>query len=138
MSYALLIPATPWPRDFTLQPCPGVTLEPCSNRASLRALADVEVPVGAVSDLRVLEESGRWLRLGWTGVPGATEYKVVVRNSQGERGRVSLWQGEQGRVQAAPSAPAGRRVLSACGCAPGRWHGEDEAHPRQPDGAGAG
>ncbi|XP_065543694.1 collagen alpha-1(VII) chain [Lathamus discolor] len=43
---------------------------------------DVEVPVGAVSDLRVLEESGRWLRLGWTGVPGATEYKVVVRNSQ--------------------------------------------------------
>ncbi|NWV63250.1 CO7A1 protein, partial [Malurus elegans] len=42
----------------------------------------VEAPVGAVSDLRLVEESGRWVRLSWTGVPGATEYKVVVRNNQ--------------------------------------------------------
>ncbi|XP_009076240.1 PREDICTED: collagen alpha-1(VII) chain, partial [Acanthisitta chloris] len=42
----------------------------------------VEVPVGAVSDLRLVEESGRWVRLSWTAVPGATEYKVVVRNNQ--------------------------------------------------------
>ncbi|RLV99448.1 hypothetical protein DV515_00009730 [Chloebia gouldiae] len=42
----------------------------------------VEAPVGAVSDLRLVEESGRWVRLSWTGVLGATEYKVVVRNNQ--------------------------------------------------------
>ncbi|KAK2534726.1 Col7a1 [Columba livia] len=49
----------------------------------------VEVPVGPVSDLRLTEESGRRVRLGWTGVPGATEYKVVVRNTQGlEQSRV--------------------------------------------------
>ncbi|KAM4654580.1 collagen alpha-1(VII) chain [Amazona ochrocephala] len=75
-------PVTTFQTGPALEPCPGVMLGPCSSRASPRALAEVEVPVGAVSDLRVLEESGRWLRLGWTGVPGATEYKVVVSNSQ--------------------------------------------------------
>lgn len=40
--------------------------------------------MGTVSNLRLIEESGRQVRLGWTGVPGATEYKVVVRNNQGE------------------------------------------------------
>ncbi|NXG56027.1 CO7A1 protein, partial [Hemiprocne comata] len=44
----------------------------------------VDVPVGTVSDLRLVEESGRRVRLAWTGVLGATEYKVVVRNNQGE------------------------------------------------------
>ncbi|KAL2299817.1 hypothetical protein Nmel_012667 [Mimus melanotis] len=42
----------------------------------------MEAPLGAVSDLRLVEESGRRVRLSWTGVPGATEYKVVVRNNQ--------------------------------------------------------
>ena len=55
-----------------------------SSCASPCPLAGVEAPVGAVSDLQLVEESGRWVRLGWTGVPGATEYKVVVRDSQGE------------------------------------------------------
>ncbi|KAI1234455.1 Collagen alpha-1(VII) chain, partial [Lamprotornis superbus] len=41
-----------------------------------------EAPLGAVSDLRLIEESGRRVRLSWTSVPGATEYKVVVRNNQ--------------------------------------------------------
>lgn len=40
--------------------------------------------MGAVTDLRLLEDMGRRVRLGWTGVPGATEYKVTVRNAQGE------------------------------------------------------
>lgn len=40
--------------------------------------------MGAVTDLRLLEDSGRRVRLGWTGVPSATEYKVTVRNTQGE------------------------------------------------------
>lgn len=40
--------------------------------------------MGTVSDLRLIEDLGRRVRLGWTGVPGATEYKVTVRNTQGE------------------------------------------------------
>lgn len=98
-------------------------------------LTGVEAPVGAVSDLRLVEESGRRVRLSWTGVPGATEYKVVVRNNQGEsvgRGTGGTWGiltswghlGDPDTEQ--PHCPA-----------PGRWHGEDKAHPRQPDGAGA-
>ena len=55
-----------------------------SSCASPCPLAGVEGPVGAVSDLRLVEEAGRRMRLGWTGVLGATEYKVVVRNNQGE------------------------------------------------------
>lgn len=50
--------------------------------------------MGTVSDLRLVEEAGRRVRLSWTGVPGATEYKVVVRNNQGEsvgRGAGSTW-----------------------------------------------
>ncbi|KYO29739.1 collagen alpha-1(VII) chain isoform B [Alligator mississippiensis] len=38
--------------------------------------------VGSVSNLRILETVGRRVRLAWLGVPGATEYKIVVRNSQ--------------------------------------------------------
>ncbi|XP_025931268.1 collagen alpha-1(VII) chain [Apteryx rowi] len=41
-----------------------------------------EPPLGTVSDLRLIEDGGRRVRLGWTGVPGATEYKVTVRNMQ--------------------------------------------------------
>lgn len=55
-----------------------------SSRASLHPLAGVEVPVGTVSNLRLVEEVGKRVRLSWAGVPGATEYKVVVRNTQGE------------------------------------------------------
>lgn len=55
-------------------------LRPCLTHP----FAGVEVPVGAVLDLRLVEEAGRRVRLGWTSVPGATEYKVVVRNNQGE------------------------------------------------------
>lgn len=65
-----------------------------SDRVSPCPFAGVEVPVGPVLDLRLTEEAGRRVRLGWTGVPGATEYKVVVRNTQGEaagRGVGGTW-----------------------------------------------
>lgn len=56
------------------------------------SLTGVEAPVAAVSDLRLVEESGRRPRLSWTSVPGATEYKVIVRNNQGEScGQVLGW-----------------------------------------------
>lgn len=90
-------------------------------------LTGVEAPVGAVSDLRLVEESGRRVRLSWTAVPGATEYKVVLRNSQGECG--------QGRGGTCGILTADTEPLHCP--PPGRRHGEDEAHPRQPDGAGA-
>uniref|UniRef100_A0A8C0GBP7 Collagen alpha-1(VII) chain n=1 Tax=Chelonoidis abingdonii TaxID=106734 RepID=A0A8C0GBP7_CHEAB len=44
----------------------------------------VEPPVGSISDLRVVDTMGKRIRLAWTGVPGATEYKIVLRNSQGD------------------------------------------------------
>lgn len=63
--------------------------------------------VGSVSNLRILETVGRRVRLAWLGVPGATEYKIVVRNSQGES--ASQEQGELelpvGPELAPPSAP---------------------------------
>ncbi|NXY20585.1 CO7A1 protein, partial [Atrichornis clamosus] len=59
----------------------------------------VEAPVGAVSDLRLVEESGRWVRLSWTGVPGATEYKVVVRNNQDGTERTRRIPGSQTRLE---------------------------------------
>lgn len=57
-------------------------------------LTGVEASVAAVSDLQLVEESGRRVRLSWTGIPGTTEYKVVVRNNQGEsvgRGTGGTW-----------------------------------------------
>ncbi|XP_038627650.1 collagen alpha-1(VII) chain [Tachyglossus aculeatus] len=42
----------------------------------------LEPEVGRVSNLRVAETSGRRILVAWGGVPGATEYKVVIRNSQ--------------------------------------------------------
>uniref|UniRef100_A0A8C3RII3 Collagen alpha-1(VII) chain n=1 Tax=Chelydra serpentina TaxID=8475 RepID=A0A8C3RII3_CHESE len=44
----------------------------------------VEPPVGSISDLRVIDTVGKRIRLAWTAVPGATEYKIVLRSSQGE------------------------------------------------------
>ena len=88
---ALLSPGTPLTvRPPALWSRPGVRMGATpsglhgSGRASPRPFTGVEAPVGAVSDLRLIEEAGRRVRLGWTGVPGATEYKVVVRNTQGE------------------------------------------------------
>uniref|UniRef100_K7G4Y9 Collagen alpha-1(VII) chain n=1 Tax=Pelodiscus sinensis TaxID=13735 RepID=K7G4Y9_PELSI len=42
----------------------------------------VEPQVGSISDLRVVGTVGKRLRLAWGGVPGATEYKIVLRSSQ--------------------------------------------------------
>lgn len=39
-------------------------------------------PVGKVSELRVLETLGSTVRLGWTGVVGATLYRIIITNSE--------------------------------------------------------
>ncbi|KAJ3602327.1 hypothetical protein NHX12_030086 [Muraenolepis orangiensis] len=41
----------------------------------------VDQPVGRVSNLRVVEYLGSTMRLGWTGVAGATQYRFLIVNS---------------------------------------------------------
>ncbi|XP_062825428.1 collagen alpha-1(VII) chain [Anolis carolinensis] len=51
--------------------------------------------VGSVSDLRILETSGNRVQLAWTGVPGATGYKIVLRNTQDGTEKVRRIPGSQ-------------------------------------------
>ncbi|KAL0978337.1 hypothetical protein UPYG_G00169230 [Umbra pygmaea] len=47
-------------------------------------LSTVEQPVGRVSNLRVVEYLGSTVRLGWTGVAGATEYRILLINTEAQ------------------------------------------------------
>ncbi|KAJ8265290.1 hypothetical protein COCON_G00143890 [Conger conger] len=38
--------------------------------------------VGRISNLRVVESLGNIVRLGWTGVAGATQYRIVILNTE--------------------------------------------------------
>ncbi|XP_062977415.1 collagen alpha-1(VII) chain [Elgaria multicarinata webbii] len=51
--------------------------------------------VGSISDLRILETLGNRVRLAWTGLPGATGYKIVLRNTQDGTERVRHIPGSQ-------------------------------------------
>ncbi|KAG8524017.1 Collagen alpha-1(VII) chain [Galemys pyrenaicus] len=42
-----------------------------------------ELPVGTVTDLEATELPGQRVRVSWSPVPGATEYRVTVRSTQG-------------------------------------------------------
>ena len=46
-------------------------------------LPSVEQLVGKVSELRVVETLGSTVRLGWTGVAGATQYRILIINPEG-------------------------------------------------------
>lgn len=39
--------------------------------------------MGRVSNLRVVESLGSTVRLGWTGVAGATQYRIIILNTEG-------------------------------------------------------
>ncbi|KAJ8257173.1 hypothetical protein GJAV_G00182690 [Gymnothorax javanicus] len=39
-------------------------------------------PVGRISNLRVVESLGNIVRLGWTGVAGATQYRIIIFNTE--------------------------------------------------------
>ncbi|KAM9408211.1 uncharacterized protein col7a1 [Pholidichthys leucotaenia] len=41
-----------------------------------------EQPVGQVSNLRVVESLGSTVRIGWTGVVGATQYRVIILRAE--------------------------------------------------------
>lgn len=43
-----------------------------------------ELPVGPVMDLQATELPGQRVRVSWSPVPGATEYRFAVRSTQGE------------------------------------------------------
>ncbi|XP_021542616.1 collagen alpha-1(VII) chain [Neomonachus schauinslandi] len=42
-----------------------------------------ELPVGPVTDLQATELPGQRVRVSWSPVPGATEYRITVRSTQG-------------------------------------------------------
>lgn len=44
--------------------------------------------MGRVSNLRVVESLGSTVRLGWTGVAGATQYRIIILNTEG---RHAVW-----------------------------------------------
>ncbi|KAJ8408998.1 hypothetical protein AAFF_G00240190 [Aldrovandia affinis] len=39
-------------------------------------------PVGSITNLRVVESLGNTVRVGWTGVAGATQYHIVILNTE--------------------------------------------------------
>lgn len=48
--------------------------------------------MGRVSNLRVVESLGSIVRLGWTGVAGATQYRIIILNTEGFTVRPNLIQ----------------------------------------------
>ncbi|XP_068598196.1 collagen alpha-1(VII) chain [Brachionichthys hirsutus] len=55
----------------------------------------VEQTVGRVSDLRVVESLGSIVRLGWTGVAGATQYRILILNSDAGSEEIQTIPGNQ-------------------------------------------
>ncbi|KAM6927203.1 uncharacterized protein col7a1 [Xenentodon cancila] len=54
-----------------------------------------EQPVGRVSNLRVVESLGSTVRLGWTGVAGATQYRIIVLNTEVGKEEIRIIPGNQ-------------------------------------------
>ncbi|KAG7493506.1 collagen alpha-1(VII) chain [Solea senegalensis] len=54
-----------------------------------------EQPVGRVSNLRVVEALGSTARLGWTGVAGATRYRIVILNTEAGTEEIQTVNGSQ-------------------------------------------
>ncbi|XP_059186339.1 collagen alpha-1(VII) chain [Centropristis striata] len=54
-----------------------------------------EQPVGRVSNLRVVESLGSTARLGWTGVAGATQYRIIILNTEGGTEEIRVIPGNQ-------------------------------------------
>lgn len=49
-----------------------------------RGLSLVEQSVGRVTNLRVVDSLGNIIQIGWTGVSGATQYNINIRNTECE------------------------------------------------------
>jgi len=58
---------------------------PCLSCNMLtRELSLVEQSVGRVTNLRVVDSIGNIIRIGWTGVAGATQYNIIILNTECE------------------------------------------------------
>uniref|UniRef100_A0A8C8EQ70 Collagen, type VII, alpha 1 n=1 Tax=Oncorhynchus tshawytscha TaxID=74940 RepID=A0A8C8EQ70_ONCTS len=51
--------------------------------------------VGSVSNLRVVESLGSTVRLGWTGVAGATQYRILMVNTEAQTEEIRSVPGSQ-------------------------------------------
>ncbi|KAM9813472.1 uncharacterized protein col7a1 [Neosynchiropus ocellatus] len=51
--------------------------------------------IGSVSNLRVVETLGSTVRLGWTGVAGATQYRITIMNREASTEQVQVTTGNQ-------------------------------------------
>ncbi|KAK5612077.1 hypothetical protein CRENBAI_000744 [Crenichthys baileyi] len=54
-----------------------------------------EQPIGSVSNLRVVESLGSTVRIGWTGVAGATQYRIVILNTEDGTEAIQIIPGNQ-------------------------------------------
>ncbi|XP_056606993.1 LOW QUALITY PROTEIN: collagen alpha-1(VII) chain [Triplophysa dalaica] len=61
------------------------TLYDGREEATFFSTKPTEQSVGRVTNLRVVETLGNIVRLGWTGVSGATQYDIVILNTQSNK-----------------------------------------------------
>ncbi|XP_077132643.1 collagen alpha-1(VII) chain isoform X1 [Ranitomeya variabilis] len=54
--------------------------------------------IGTITDLKVIEVTGKRVRLSWNGIAGATEYKVVIRNADGSFERTRNFPGNRNTI----------------------------------------
>lgn len=50
----------------------------------MHGLCLAEQAVGRVTNLRVVDTLGNIIRVGWTGVAGATQYNIIILNTECE------------------------------------------------------
>ncbi|XP_042615137.1 collagen alpha-1(VII) chain-like [Cyprinus carpio] len=58
------------------------TLYDGREEATFFSTKSTEQPVGPVTNLRVVDSLGNIIRLGWTGVAGATQYNIIILNTE--------------------------------------------------------
>ncbi|XP_056384102.1 collagen alpha-1(VII) chain [Hyla sarda] len=54
--------------------------------------------IGTITNLKLIEATGKRIRLSWNGLVGATEYKVVIRNADGSFERTRNVPGNQNTI----------------------------------------
>ncbi|MEE6502220.1 hypothetical protein FKM82_004446, partial [Ascaphus truei] len=61
--------------------------------------SETEPPIGTITNLRVVETAGSRVRFSWTGIQGASEYKIVIRSADGTIERIKRVPGNQNTVE---------------------------------------
>ncbi|XP_078518525.1 collagen alpha-1(VII) chain [Lissotriton helveticus] len=76
-----------------------ITLYTLYDGREVATPATTSPTVGSVSNLRVTETEGKTIRLAWTGVVGATQYKIVIRSADGTYERTRMIPGTQNTIE---------------------------------------